>query len=201
MKRHSENPLITPADVVPSSPAMKVECVFNAGVTEYKGEVLLLVRVAESVKCSDAQKIVVPLLEQQGGAWVATTRTFDRADPRYDWIKIRGFDAPAYLDGLLLPNSTYATPRYEPYGIERLESGYRLQQRRLSRAARTHHGHGRADGHLQRDVDDEVLTLHDDMRLQPVDAHRAAPGRQPRTSSSTRIAVASSSSARATAAP
>ncbi|MBB4004736.1 TonB-dependent siderophore receptor [Aurantimonas endophytica] len=43
------------------------------------------------------------------------------ADPRYDWIKIRGFDAPAYLDGLLLPNSTYATPRYEPYGIERLE--------------------------------------------------------------------------------
>ncbi|MGQ4273766.1 TonB-dependent siderophore receptor [Terrihabitans sp. B22-R8] len=43
------------------------------------------------------------------------------ADPRYDWIKIRGIDVPAYLDGLLLPNSTYATPRYEPFGVERVE--------------------------------------------------------------------------------
>jgi iron complex outermembrane recepter protein len=42
-------------------------------------------------------------------------------DPRYDWIKIRGFDTPIFLNGLQLPNSTYATPRYEPYGIERLE--------------------------------------------------------------------------------
>jgi iron complex outermembrane recepter protein len=43
------------------------------------------------------------------------------ADPRYDWIKVRGIDVPSYLDGLLLPNSTYATPRYEPFGVERVE--------------------------------------------------------------------------------
>jgi iron complex outermembrane recepter protein len=42
-------------------------------------------------------------------------------DPRYDWIKIRGFDAVEYLDGLQLPRATYATPRYETYGIERIE--------------------------------------------------------------------------------
>ncbi|WGF88242.1 TonB-dependent siderophore receptor [Marinivivus vitaminiproducens] len=42
-------------------------------------------------------------------------------DPRTDWIKIRGFDAPYFLDGMQLPTGTYATPRYEPYGIERLE--------------------------------------------------------------------------------
>jgi iron complex outermembrane recepter protein len=43
------------------------------------------------------------------------------ADPRFDWIKVRGFDVPEYLDGLQLPKGTYAWPRYEPYGIERLE--------------------------------------------------------------------------------
>lgn len=42
-------------------------------------------------------------------------------DPRYDWLKIRGFDSPEYLDGLQLPKGIYAWPRYETYGIERLE--------------------------------------------------------------------------------
>ncbi|PXW51427.1 iron complex outermembrane receptor protein [Methylobacterium sp. B4] len=42
-------------------------------------------------------------------------------DPRFDWIKVRGFDVPEYLDGLQLPKGTYAWSRYEPYGIERLE--------------------------------------------------------------------------------
>ena len=37
MNRHGKNPLITPSDVVPSLPGRKVECVFNAGVTEYHG--------------------------------------------------------------------------------------------------------------------------------------------------------------------
>lgn len=41
----------------------------------------------------------------------------------FDWIKIRGFNAPQYLDGLLLPNdsSAFAVPRIEPYGLERIE--------------------------------------------------------------------------------
>lgn len=37
MDRHSKNPLITPADVTPSLPGRKVDCVFNAGVTECDG--------------------------------------------------------------------------------------------------------------------------------------------------------------------
>nr|WP_318382007.1 glycoside hydrolase family 130 protein [uncultured Enterobacter sp.] len=85
MKRHSKNPLIVPADVIPSSPDRKVECVFNAGVTAFNDEIILLVRVAESVKCSDAQKIVVPLLSEQDGRWLPDTRTFDRSDDRYDF--------------------------------------------------------------------------------------------------------------------
>lgn len=41
----------------------------------------------------------------------------------FDSIKIRGFNAPQYLDGLRLPNdaSAFAVPRMETYGLERLE--------------------------------------------------------------------------------
>ena len=53
MERHSHNPLIVPADVVPSQPYLKVECAFNTGVTEYNGEIILLLRVAESVVNDD----------------------------------------------------------------------------------------------------------------------------------------------------
>ncbi len=45
------NPLLTPADVKPSRQDFKIDGVFNCGVTEYKGEVILLCRVAESVIC------------------------------------------------------------------------------------------------------------------------------------------------------
>ena len=48
MDRHSKNPLITPADVTPSLPGRKVDCVFNAGVTECDGEIVLLLRVTRS---------------------------------------------------------------------------------------------------------------------------------------------------------
>lgn len=85
MDRHSKNPLITPADVVPSLPDRKVECVFNAGVTEHAGEIVLLLRVAESVINPDPQRLVVPLLEHTAAGWVQGTATFDRGDDRYDF--------------------------------------------------------------------------------------------------------------------
>lgn len=41
----------------------------------------------------------------------------------FDALKVRGFDAPRYLDGLRLPSdvTTFAAPRIETYGLERLE--------------------------------------------------------------------------------
>ena len=69
MDRHNKNPLITPADVTPSLPGRKVDCVFNAGVTECDGEIVLLLRVAESVINSDPQQRVVPLLEKTDAGW------------------------------------------------------------------------------------------------------------------------------------
>ncbi|MEH2535169.1 iron complex outermembrane receptor protein [Bradyrhizobium sp. AZCC 1588] len=45
------------------------------------------------------------------------------ANAFFDSFKLRGFDAPRYLDGLRLPAdvTTFAIPRIETYGLERLE--------------------------------------------------------------------------------
>jgi iron complex outermembrane recepter protein len=45
------------------------------------------------------------------------------ANAFFDAFKLRGFDAPRYLDGLRLPadTTTFAVPRIETYGLERLE--------------------------------------------------------------------------------
>lgn len=44
-------------------------------------------------------------------------------DPRYDWIRVRGFAVPVYLDGMLLPTdpSRFAQMRVDPLGLERIE--------------------------------------------------------------------------------
>lgn len=85
MERHSKNPLITPADVKPSRPGWKVDCVFNAGVAEVNGDILLLVRVAESINSTDPGKIVVPLLSEQQGRWQLAQKMFERSDARYEF--------------------------------------------------------------------------------------------------------------------
>jgi len=45
------------------------------------------------------------------------------ANTFFDSFKVRGFDAPRYLDGLRLPAdaTTFALPKIETYGLERLE--------------------------------------------------------------------------------
>jgi iron complex outermembrane recepter protein len=51
-----------------------------------------------------------------------TTVSFG-ANAFFDSFKLRGFDAPRYLDGLRLPMdvTTFAVPRIETYGLERIE--------------------------------------------------------------------------------
>ncbi len=46
-RRFAQNPLLRPADVVPSRPGLEVECLLNPGVFRYGGRVGLLLRVAE----------------------------------------------------------------------------------------------------------------------------------------------------------
>ena len=65
IERCVNNPLLTPADVKPSRQDFKVDGVFNCGVTEYKGEVILLCRVAESVICKNEDEVCVPIVKKQ----------------------------------------------------------------------------------------------------------------------------------------
>ncbi|MBE3088907.1 MAG: glycosidase, partial [Actinobacteria bacterium] len=46
--RSEKNPIIKPGDVKSSRADFKVVGVFNCGVTRFKGEILLLIRVAET---------------------------------------------------------------------------------------------------------------------------------------------------------
>lgn len=83
--RNPANPLITPKDVPPTRPGMKVECVFNAGVVRRGEETLLLLRVAESVIPSHPDEICVPRLVNEEGVWRPHTVAFNRHDPRYEF--------------------------------------------------------------------------------------------------------------------
>ncbi len=65
--RHGCNPLITPEDVIPSRENFVVIGVFNCGATVYKGEVILLCRVAEAIYSDDLDCLKIPVVRQEGG--------------------------------------------------------------------------------------------------------------------------------------
>lgn len=63
--RSDKNPIIKPEDVKPSSPDFKVICVFNCGVSRFNGEILLLMRVAETPECDCDDVVKVPYLDEK----------------------------------------------------------------------------------------------------------------------------------------
>ena len=65
--RCNQNPLITPQDVRPSRENFKVDGIFNCGVTRYKDEIILLCRVAESVKNVPEGSCKIPLVTNKHG--------------------------------------------------------------------------------------------------------------------------------------
>ncbi|KPJ64777.1 glycosidase [candidate division KD3-62 bacterium DG_56] len=79
--RYPENPLITPADVKPSREDFEVLGTFNAGVAEYGGQVLLLVRVAERPISDDPNILRVPMLASSRRGPVIKILDFHRDDP------------------------------------------------------------------------------------------------------------------------
>lgn len=62
--RSPNNPILNPKDIPPSRPDFKVDGVFNAGVVRHEGQVLLLLRVAESVISTDATTISIPYIKK-----------------------------------------------------------------------------------------------------------------------------------------
>lgn len=65
--RSRKNPLITPADVLPSAPDFVVEGVFNCAAAKYNDEYILLCRVAESVKTRNEDEIAFPVVNEKNG--------------------------------------------------------------------------------------------------------------------------------------
>ena len=101
MIRCSENPLVTPSMVQPWLKGYTVECTFNAGVAEYQGQTLLLLRVAEKPPAAEPGYMNVPILAKQAsGIWQVETRTLSLNDPQYDFSdprKVFSHEAGTYV--------------------------------------------------------------------------------------------------------
>ncbi len=85
LQRSPRNPIVAPEHVRPSRPDWQVDGTFNAGVTRFGDQTILLVRVAESVAGVAEGEVRVPVLEEADGAWTCTTRGFRSDDPAYDF--------------------------------------------------------------------------------------------------------------------
>ncbi|MEP7290981.1 MAG: glycoside hydrolase family 130 protein [Chloroflexota bacterium] len=79
--RHPNNPLISPRDVTPSRSDFEVIGTFNAGVTPFGGDTLLLVRIAERPISPSSDVLLCPYLDADGALAVRSVR---RDDPNYD---------------------------------------------------------------------------------------------------------------------
>lgn len=85
--RAPENPIITPDMVLASRPDMEVVGVFNAGVTRFNGETLLLLRVSEAPRKLVAGVVAAPIYNAETRRveikrWMEGTDGLDATDPR-----------------------------------------------------------------------------------------------------------------------
>ncbi|MFG6114875.1 glycoside hydrolase family 130 protein [Halobacillus sp. MO56] len=85
VNRFKENPIITPEDVTPYHDNHEVIGVFNAGVAEYEGEVLLLLRVAERPISEDSKVVKAPIVDFSGREGKLKIIDIKKDDPRYDF--------------------------------------------------------------------------------------------------------------------
>lgn len=89
VNRFEQNPLITPENVRPFHNGYEVVGVFNAGVAEYNGEVLLLLRVAERPISADPNIVKAPVVEFTNGAPKLVEVELRKDDSRYDFSDSR----------------------------------------------------------------------------------------------------------------
>src|SRR4030042_1755056 len=97
-RRFSENPILTPSDIKPSTEGMKIECLLNPGVFKFNGKIWLLLRVAERPEQKDG-KTSFPILTKNGEIKL---KEFDNSDPRLDLSdpRVINFDGKDYLTTL-----------------------------------------------------------------------------------------------------
>lgn len=94
-ERFPQNPILTPADIQPSTPGMEVTCLLNPGVFVFEGKTWLLLRVAERPRQIPG-KISFPVLDENGEIAILE---FDNQDPKIDLSdpRIVRYDGRDYL--------------------------------------------------------------------------------------------------------
>lgn len=90
--RSEKNPMIKPGDVEPSTTDFKVIGVFNCGVAMFKGEILLLMRVAEKPINNNPKTECVPLLDVEAGKLFV--KEFNKVDSSIDFSDPRVIKTP-----------------------------------------------------------------------------------------------------------
>jgi len=144
-RRFTENPLLRPADIRPSMPGMKVECLLNPGAFRFAGKTWLLLRVAERPEQKPG-KISFPTLHENGQTEILE---FDTNDPRLnaDDPRVINFDGRDYLttlSHLRLVSSTdgvhfQEVPSFAPLtGIGELET-YGIEDCRVTQIGDKYH--------------------------------------------------------------
>ena len=84
MLRYENNPVVKPVDVQPSLDELKVVCAFNAGTIEFQGQILLLLRVAETAKDVEADYITFPIVEQTSDGPKVKLKSIKKGSPGLD---------------------------------------------------------------------------------------------------------------------
>lgn len=127
-KRFSQNPLLSPADLEPSSAGLQISCLLNPGVFPYQNKTWLIVRVAER----PAQKentISFPILTVSDGIEIIEIDKNDPAliatDARV--INYKGVDYLTTLSHLRLLCSDDGIHFYEPEGYQPIMGEGNLQ--------------------------------------------------------------------------
>lgn len=116
--RSEKNPLVTPASIKPSRPDFKVEGTFNAAVTDCEGGTVMLLRVAESVRCDNPNEVRVPVMEQRGEECVLTIKSFFRDDPAYDFADPRAVVLKADRSQLFLTSLSHIRVARSENGVD-----------------------------------------------------------------------------------
>jgi len=89
MKRHPENPVITPDMVTPCAPGYRVRGAFNPGATRFGDEILLLLRVAEDCPAAEGE-VAVPKVDVVDGKGVPGVLRMRTDDPDVQLKDTRG---------------------------------------------------------------------------------------------------------------
>lgn len=119
-KRFTQNPLLSPKDLPPSTGGLEIACLLNPGVFSYQGKTWLIVRVAERPAQKD-NSISFPLLTPTGTEIIEIAlddKDLDASDARV--INYKGVDYLTTLSHLRLLCSDDGINFYEPEGYPKI---------------------------------------------------------------------------------